>query len=161
MRPANEKRRCNIWSSLISWAHTQYDPCVIRIIIIATQLSGSFYSKPMFLHAYERNRKGLPECLTKYLCAGCKITDCRICRIFTYKNALRHSNKCSLYLFGKKLCRHQECLLGAWWDAYHLCKWVAVHLFAIRCHWLWELKYSQTSKWNKTDGIRNLCSFLC
>ena len=30
MRPANERRRYILTSSLIGWAHTQNDPCLIR-----------------------------------------------------------------------------------------------------------------------------------
>ena len=29
MRPANERRRYNVTSSLIGWAHAQNDPCLL------------------------------------------------------------------------------------------------------------------------------------
>ena len=34
MRPANERRRYIVTSSLISWAHTQNGPCIIAGIIM-------------------------------------------------------------------------------------------------------------------------------
>ena len=32
MHPANERQRYNVKSSLIGWAHTQNDPCKLRMI---------------------------------------------------------------------------------------------------------------------------------
>ena len=36
MRPANERRRYNVTSSRIGWAHTQNDPCIIHFHITGT-----------------------------------------------------------------------------------------------------------------------------